>query len=131
MDRKAEQHLERLLSCIRNTFTNVEVKNFDVSEKRAILEVRCNYGDKIIAVTEILMPNVRKYSYYLIKKEGKVLLGLDNAADRRALRLKYGRDFAQHIHEPVPHRHATDQVELTEEMTFADFVAIVTVEDKV
>lgn len=125
MDRQARPYLERLLNQIRRTFTDVEVRNFDVSETRAVLEVRCTYGDKTIAVTEILTPNVRKYSYYLVQA-GEVLIGLDNSADRRALRLKYGQDFAQHIHEPVPHRHVADQVELTDEMTFAEFAVIVT-----
>ena len=128
MDRQAKQHLERLLKQMRHNFTNIEVKNFDISETRAVLEVSCIYGDKIVAVTEILTPKARKYSYYLVQA-GEVLLGLDNAADRRALRLKYGRDFAQHIHEPVPHRHVADQVELTGEMTFTEFVAIVTAKD--
>jgi len=128
VDEQAKRHLDHLLREIRRAFTDVEVKNFDVSEERAVVEARCTYGDKIVAVTEILTPKVRKYSYYLVQA-GKVLLGLDNSADRRALRLKYGRDFAQHIHEPIPHRHVEGQVELTDEMTFAEFVTIVRAKD--
>lgn len=128
MDKQAKRHLERLLKQIHGAFTDVQVRTFDISERRAVLQVRCTRGDKTIAVTEVLTPDARKYSYYLIQGD-KVLIGLDNSADRRALRLMYGRDFPQHIHEPIPHRHVADRVELTDKVTFAQFIDIVTASD--
>jgi len=68
--------------------------------------------------------------YYQLRK-GKVLRGYDNHSDRPALRLKYGREFTQHLYEPIPHLHEADEIALTDEMTFADFVAIITAEGKV
>lgn len=52
------------------------------------------------------------------------MLGLDNHADRQALRLKYGEDFALHIHELIPHKHGPDKatLELTEEWTTEQFL---------
>ncbi len=40
------------------------------------------------------------------------MVGLDNQADRQALRLKYGDDFVAHLTELIPHRHSTDKVSL-------------------
>jgi hypothetical protein len=66
----------------------------------------------------------RKYAYYVLKDQ-RVIAAFDNAPDPHALRLKYGNAYTAHRHEPVPHRHTADkaQIELTSEMTCADFVA--------
>jgi hypothetical protein len=84
------------------------------------------YCDKRVEVTEILTSQVRKYSYYLLRSD-VVLLGLDNSADREALRLKYGAEFVQHLHQPIPHLHTENKqrLALTEERSFADFVDMV------
>jgi len=123
VDRKAERHCERILKLAREHFTNIQVETYDVSEQVAILIFRCRLGQKQIAVTEILLPDRRKYSYYLLEGE-TVLLGLDNARDRLALRKKYGDAFVEHLDEFVPHLHREGNrvLELTDEKHFPDFV---------
>ncbi len=103
MDREARRHFEQILTLAHQSFSDVQVRFYDISARRAILKVTGAYGDKRVEITEILTPQVRKYSYYLLRS-GLVLLGLDNSADRQALRLKYGVEFAQHLHEPIPQR---------------------------
>ena len=126
MDREARRHFEQILTLARQNFSNVQVKHYDISARRAILKVAGAYGDKRVEITEILTPQVRKYSYYLLRSDF-VFLGLDNSADRKALRLKYGAEFAQHLHEPIPHLHTENKQKLTlmEEKSFADFVEMV------
>ena len=126
MDREARRHFEQILTLARQNFSNVQVQSYDISARRAILKVAGAYGDKRVEITEILTPQVRKYSYYLLRSDF-VLLGLDNSADRQALRLKYGAEFVQHLHEPIPHLHTENKQKLTliEEKSFADFVEMV------
>ena len=61
-------------------------------------------GDYTIAITEIVTPTARKYSYYLLH-QGEVIIGLDNSPDRKALQLKYGNSYVFHLNELVPHEH--------------------------
>lgn len=90
------------------------------------MQVSCTHGDEQVAVTEVLAPAGRKYSYYL-RRGSVILLGLDNASDRSALRLKYGKDFSQHLQELIPHLHGKGKqtVELTGEKTVEDFVQMI------
>lgn len=48
-----------------------------------------------------------------------MVVGFDNAADRPAIRCKYGDDRLAHIHDRIPHRHGPgrDELTLTDEMT--------------
>ena len=127
MDTAAKRHLEQILISARAAFSDVIVIRHDISEERAILKLECRWETNDIRITEIVTLNVRWYSYYQLR-EGKVLRGYDNYSDRPALRLKYGREFTQHLYEPIPHLHEADEITLTDEMTFAEFIAIVTAE---
>ena len=66
---------------------------------------------------------MRKYSYYLLADD-IVIVGFDNSADPRAIRLKYGTIGQEHVGNLVPHAHYENKsrLVLTEEMTFQDFV---------
>lgn len=126
MDREAEQRFKQILSLARQHFDEVIVVRRDITAQRAILTLRCEYRGKTIAVNEVLAKETRWYSYYLVWS-GKVLFGLDNASDREALRMRYGSDFIHHLQEPIPHLHTEDkqELELTDEKGFADFVEMV------
>ena len=52
-------------------------------------------------------------------------VGFDNSPDPRAIRLKYGRIGKEHTGKPVLHLHLHDKtdLQLTETLVFADFVA--------
>ncbi|MBU0703191.1 MAG: hypothetical protein KKC18_04925 [Chloroflexi bacterium] len=130
MDTAAKRHLEQLLTLARAAFSDVVVIRHDISEERAILRLKCRCGTDDIHVTEIVTPTTRWYSYYRLR-EGKVLRGHDNYSDRPALRLKYGQEFTQHLYEPIPHLHEAGGVTLTDEMTCAEFVSIVTAKDTI
>ena len=126
MDREARRHFEQILTLAHRNFSDVQVRFYDISARRAILKLTGAYGDKRVEITEILTPQVRKYSYYLLRSD-LVLLGLDNSEDRQALRLKYGTEFVQHLYEPVPHLHTENKrkLTLTEQKSFADFMEMV------
>lgn len=90
---------------------------------RAILTVQGYYGEHRILIRETVAPSARRYAYYILLGD-RVLLGLDNHADRQALRLKFGKDFSVHLHELIPHRHGSDKstTELTGEWTAEQFL---------
>ncbi len=62
----------------------------------------------------------------LIAKATASLLvqGFDNSPDIRAIKLRYGKDYRQHLQERVPHQHsADDALTLTEPMNIDAFIA--------
>ena len=96
----------------------------DYSPTRAILRLTAHYGCCRVFITEIVSRTQQQYRYYVLDGD-VVVAGFDNAADARALRLKYGRQRKKHIGELIPHLHLKDKtkLELTEEMTCAVFLA--------
>jgi len=105
MDGAAERHFEQILKLAQEFFTEVEIIERDISASRALLHFTAKHQDREISLTEILLSEERRYSYYLLR-ENHVLIGMDNARDRAALRLKYGKDFSGHIQERLPHLHS-------------------------
>jgi hypothetical protein len=99
----------------------------DTTPKRFILRLEGKYGEYRILITELFSDELRKYRYYVLRGDW-VEAGFDNSPDPRAIRLKYGRIGKEYANEHIPYLHRDDknQLFLTEEMTFADFVAWVT-----
>lgn len=95
----------------------------DTTPARAILRIQAQYGSYRVFVTELIDANTRKYRYYVLHGNN-VEVGFDNSPDPRALRLKYGRIGEAHTGEPIPHLHGVNKadIQLTEEVTFTDFV---------
>lgn len=122
MEEQAKQHFEQILTLARQYFENIQIKAYDISEQRALLRIEAIFGKRRVALTEIVRTAGRAYAYYLLD-EDQVILGWDNAPDRQALRLKYGKDFITHIHDEIPHQHLQDgTVTLTFEKTFVEFL---------
>lgn len=121
MERNPSRHLEQILARAQETCTNVQVREFDISENRALLQLTADLGVYRIAVTEIVRRASRGYAYYLLRGN-QVMLGWDNAPDRTALRLQYGGEFAKHIHQEIPHEHRGGTIALTDEKTFDNFL---------
>jgi hypothetical protein len=96
----------------------------DVDVDRAILTIQGEFGHYRVFMKETVSPARRRYAFYVLSGD-RVLLGLDNHADRQALRLKYGEDFTAHTHELIPHRHGPDKstLGLTEEWTAQQFLS--------
>ena len=113
----------RIVALARAKLTQVDITE-ELDPDRAILAIRGQFGDYRVFMKETISPRGRRYAFYILEGD-RVVLGLDNHADRQALRLKYGRDFAAHLSELIPHRHAPDKaaVELTEEWTAERFLA--------
>jgi hypothetical protein len=95
----------------------------DATPQRAILRVSANWGRYRVLVTEIVS-TVREYRYYVLDGD-LVVAGFDNAADPRATDLKHGKQAKHHYGENIPHLHLNNKssLELTDEMTCADFIA--------
>jgi len=101
----------------------VAVLEEDATPQRAILRVSAKWGRYRVLVTEIVS-GTREYRYYVLDGD-LVTAGFDNAPDLRATDLKYGQQAKRHYGENVPHLHRNNKtgLELTEEMTCADFIA--------
>jgi hypothetical protein len=111
-----------IVALARARLTAVEVKE-DTDAERGILTVHGCFDRYRILLKETRSLGRRRYAFYILLGE-RVMLGFDNHPDHHALRLKYGRDFAAHIYELIPHRHSSDKssTELTAEWTAASFL---------
>ncbi len=111
-----------IVALAHTSLTDVEIEQ-DVSFDRAILTIRGHYGHYKVFIKETVGVALRRYAFYVLL-DNRVMLGLDNHADRQALRLKYDDDFKAHIHELLPHRHGIDKMTtaLTEEWTAEQFL---------
>lgn len=123
MDAYVTNDFADIIAIAQETFENVEFAR-DATPARAILRLQGQYSAYRIAVTELRSENARKYSYYALKDDW-VEVGFDNSPDPQVIRLKYGRIGQEHAGEGVPHVHLHNktQLTLTDEMTFAMFVA--------
>jgi hypothetical protein len=114
----------RITTLAREHLEQVQLVEEDYSPERAILRLTARYRHHRVFITEIVSRTSRQYRYYVLDKD-VVVVGFDNAADARALHLKYGQKRKKHIGELIPHVHLKNkaQLELTEEMTCAAFLA--------
>lgn len=109
MEQRDEKNLGKLINLLTSTFGEVRIIQQGATEALSLLRVD-NQG--------------RNYSFYLLQGD-TVIVGFDNSEDRRAQILKYGkRGWKKHFSERVPHQHTfgRQQIQLTEEMTIADFI---------
>ena len=117
-------HFAGITALARSHLDEVQTLEEDHTPERSFLRLSARYGRYRVFITEIISQRVRKYRYYALDGE-RVVAGFDNAADPRALRLKYGRIGQNHAGELIPHLHLEDKskIELTGEMECADFIA--------
>jgi hypothetical protein len=122
LDAETSRHFAEIIQLAQSVFTQVEYE-VDVTPNRAILRIQAEHGKYHILVTELFSDGLRKYSYYVLDGN-QVTAGFDNSPDPRAIRLKYGGVGQEHAGEHVPHLHLEDKtlLQLTEEMTFHEFV---------
>jgi hypothetical protein len=112
----------RVIALARTELEQVEVTQ-EIDTERAILTIMGQRPPYRIFIKETISARGRRYAYYILADD-RVLLGLDNHADRQALRLRYGDDFAAHLTELIPHQHNVDKTSLilTEEWTAEQFL---------
>lgn len=122
MDRKITDNFTRIIELANIHFKAVEFV-IDTTPKRAILKLNAVYKNYKILVTELDSDDNFKYRYYVLENQF-VKAGFDNAADPRAIRLKYGKIGQEHSGELIPHLHLEDKQDLilTEEMNFDKFL---------
>lgn len=122
MDDDVAAYFTELIERANKAFTEVEFE-VDTTPQRAILRLQAQFGSFRVFVTELFDGRGRQYRYYVLKGDW-VEAGFDNAPDPRAIRLKHGRIGPDHAHEPVPHVHWQNktQINLTEEITFVEFL---------
>lgn len=123
MEEQARQYFEQILTLAHIHLENVVIKAQDFSEQRALLQFEGMWQNHRIVVTEIVRPSSRAYAYYVLRND-QVVWAWDNAPDREALRLKFGKEFSKHIHDEIPHAHSRDgAIRLIPEKMFSEFVA--------
>ncbi len=122
MARAVEHSFAGIIALARVRLTQTDVSE-EIDSDLATLTVEGRCGRYRVIIKETVSPVHRRYAFYLLLGD-RVMLGLDNHADRPALRLKYGDAFAAHIHDLIPHRHGPDKVMLglTDEWTAQRFL---------
>lgn len=116
-------HFAGITALARSHLDEVQTIEEDHTPERSLLRLSARYGRYRVFITEIISRRARKYRYYVLDG-GKVVAGFDNAADPRALRLKYGHIGREHVGELIPHLHLEDKskIELTDESECTDFI---------
>lgn len=113
--------IEHVIALAEAHCQNVTVLRCEERSDVCVLELNADYGRYQLHLREIWrVDGSRKYAYYLLAGT-TVLTGFDNAADPRALSLKYGKDYAQRRLEAIPHQHTAGKqtLVLTAEMDCA------------
>ncbi len=119
-----KEAIEYVIAITRSTFDDVIILRREERKDLAILEINANYGPNKVYLREIWRADSsRKYAYYIVL-ESKVIIAFDNAADPRALKLRYGKTYTHHRLEAIPHRHNKNKQEiaLTPEMDCDMFI---------
>lgn len=107
MARALDAGFADIVALARSRLSDVRIQD-DIDTDRAILIIEGELNQYRVLIKEIVTADRRRYAYYVLEDE-RVILGFDNHADRTALRLKFGENYAEHIHELVPHRHGPDK----------------------
>jgi len=116
--------VDRVVALFESAFVHSVVLRREERPHLALVEMDGTYGIYRVHVREIWQADgVRKYAYYALY-QSEVVVGFDNASDPRALCLKYGKDYARHRLELIPHRHTEGKqaLELTGEVDCAAFI---------
>ena len=122
MENEIRRDFDKIIKTAENTFENVEIEQ-DFSVRRALLKIRGSFGTLNVRITEVIDDDKRKYAYYVLKKDS-VVMGLDNAPDIKALKIKYGKDFVYYLNERIPYFHGEEKkrTELTKGIGFNEFL---------
>jgi hypothetical protein len=107
MARALDAGFADIIALARSRLTDVHIED-DINADRAILIIEGKLDRYRVLIKEIVNSGRRRYAYYVLEDE-RVILGFDNHVDRTALRLKFGEDYVEHIHDLVPHRHGADK----------------------
>jgi hypothetical protein len=123
LDAAIADRLAGIIALARSHLDEVRILEQDHTPERSLLRLSARYRRYRVFITEIISRQARKYHYYALDGE-VVVAGFDNAADPRALRLKYGHIDQEHAGELVPHLHLEDKagIELTGEIECAGFI---------
>jgi hypothetical protein len=116
--------LDALIAKAQATLQNVRLVRRDERPTRALIELEGRFHSHRIIISEIHLADGQvRYAYYVLDAENRLVQGFDNSPDIRAIKLRYGRDYRQHLQERVPHQHsADDSLMLTGPMSFDVFV---------
>ncbi len=111
MAETVRDYFARVVALAQPKLTLIQVTQ-EIEAERSILTIQGTYLQYRVAIKETITSIGRRYAYYILAGN-QVMLGLDNHADRQALRLKYGNDFATHLTELIPHQHGLDKMTLS------------------
>ena len=123
MAQPTRRYFATLTALVQANPCEISFQQLHFNPDRVIWEVHGSLERFDVRLKEIFDQSGRMYSYYVIE-EGSVVVGFDNYPDRRALRQKYGRGFAAHLSELIPHKHGAHKatLELTPDMNVEEFL---------
>ncbi len=116
-------YFDQLIHLIRQYLRSERIVRYEIGEQRALFDIESLWDTYRIVLSEIHRPDgSRRYAYYVLDNGNQLIVGFDNSADAQAIRLRYGDEWRQHIHEEIPHTHDVNrQIRLTDEMTVQRF----------
>jgi hypothetical protein len=116
--------LDALIAKAQAALQEVRLIRRDERPTRALIELEGRFNSHRIIISKIHLADGQvRYAYYLLDADNRLVQGFDNSPDIRAIKLRYGKDYRQHLQERVPHQHsADDSLMLTGPMSFDAFV---------
>jgi len=119
----ARRHFDALVEQVEQHLYSTRIVRLSFGEKRALIDLERTWDDHRVILSEIHRPDIsRRYAYYVLDSDNQMVVGFDNSSDVLAIKMRFGDDWRQHLHEEVPHLH-DDQtsVQLTDEMDVSRF----------
>jgi len=122
LETKTTGYFNTIISEVIDFFSDVEYTG-DYTPQRAILRINATYKDHRVFISELISPDYRKYTFYILK-DNYVVAGFDNSQDIRAIKLKFKKPPDNDIDRLIPHLHLKNKtvLELTDEITLTDFI---------
>ncbi len=100
------RHFDELIRNTERRLQQVRIVRLEIGSQRALIDVEGLWGNYRIILSEIHRPDGSlRYAYYVLDNENRLVVGFDNSSDVQALKMRYGDDWREHLHEEIPHSH--------------------------
>lgn len=119
----ARRHFDTLVQQAEQSLHSIHIVRLSFGQERALIDLEGMWGEYRIILSEIHRSDTsRRYAYYVLNSENRMLVGFDNSSDVLAIKMRYGDDWRQHLHEEIPHLHDDqNSLQLTDQMDISQF----------
>lgn len=120
----ARKYFDELIRTAERYLHLARIIRLEIGTNRALIDIEGQWGEHRIVLSEIHRPDGSvRYAYYALDRNNRLVIGFDNSSDIQAIKMRFGNEWRQHLHEEVPHKHDSQgNLQLTDEMDANQFV---------